>query len=242
MIANKKTTARIAGFLYLSIFVIAPLSLLVLPSRLVVPGDAAATVTNIRASEFLFRIGVVGDSVLFLIEIALSATFYVLLRQVNKPLSLVAAFSRLGEAFIMGINVLVHIVVLHLLGGATYLAAFETEQLHALVSLLLQVHDDGILVSQVFFGLHLITLGYLLYKSSFFPRILGVMLVFASFGYLIESFGNFLFPSYEEIYAWVVIALAAVPEFSLTLWLIVKGVRTPRRADPTPVPPRPQPI
>jgi hypothetical protein len=234
---NNKTTARIAGFLYLSIFIIAPLSLLYLPSTLIVPGDALATATNINDAASLFRIGIAGDAVLFMIEVALAAIFYVLLRPVNKTLSLISAFSRLGEAFIMGLNVLVHLFVLHLANSAEYLTAFDPNQVHALVELFLRMHDNGILVGQVFFGFHLVTLGILLYKSGYFPRVLGVLLMVASIGYLLESFGNFVLPKYEEIYATVVILLAAIPELSFTLWLLVKGVRPLQDDEPAPASP-----
>jgi hypothetical protein len=219
-----KKTARIAGFLYLIMFVCGFFSMMYVPSTLIVPGDAATTASNIMASEWLFRIGIVGESVNFLSEIVLVVILYVLLKPVSKTLSLLAAFSRLAMAAIQGINLLNHFTALLLLSGADYLTVFEPDQLHALVLLFLNAHNYGALIWQLFFGLHCFVLGYLLFKSGYFPRILGVLMVFASLGYLTESFGNFLFPNYAEIFVWVVAVPAVIGELSLTFWLLIKGV------------------
>ena len=219
--------ARVAGFLYLILFVIGPFSLMYVPSYLIVPGDAATTANNIMASEWLFRIGIVGESVIFLSEIVLVVMLYVLLKPVSKTLSLVAAFSRLAMAAIQGINLLNNFAALLLLSGAAYLTVFEVDQLHALVLLFLNAHEYGVLIGQVFFGLHCFVLGYLLFKSGYFPRILGVLLVFASLGYLTWSFGYFLLPNYEgiiPIISWVFLVPGVIGELSLTFWLLFKGV------------------
>jgi hypothetical protein len=219
-----KKTARVLGFLMLFHFVVAPFSIMYVPSTLIVPGDAATTAINIMASESLFRIGIVGQSTLFLTEIVMVVLLYVLLKPVSKTLSLVAAFSRLAMAVIMGINLLNHFTALLLLSGADYLTVFEPDQLHALVLLFLNAYNYVVLIGQLFFGLHLFVLSYLVYKSGYIPRILGVLLVFASLGYLTESFGNFLFPKYAEIFVWVVTVPAVIAELSLTFWLLIKGV------------------
>ncbi len=220
-----RKTARVAGFLYLILFVIAPFSLMYVPSSLIVHGDATTTANNIMASEWLFRLGIVGESVIFLTEIVMVVILYVLLKHVSKTIALVAAFSRLAMATVQGINLLNNFSVLLLLSGAGYLAVFEPDQLHALVLLFLNAHNYGILIGQVFFGLHLFFLGYLLFKSDYFPSILGVLLVFSSAGYLIESFGNFLLPNYEEIFSWIVLVLGIIGELPFMVWLLVKGVK-----------------
>ena len=219
-----RRTARIAGFLYLIILVLAPFSMMYVSSALIVPGDARATVRNIVASEGLFRLGIVSDSIIFLTEIALSVMLYVLFKAASKTLSLIAAFSRLGESFILGVNVIIHLFVLLLLSGADYLKAFEPGQLHTLVLLFLNAHNDGILVSQVFFGFHLFFLGFLLVKSGYFPRILGILIFLASAGYLIESFGNFLLPDYADILSWIVVVFGVVGELPFIFWLLFRGV------------------
>jgi hypothetical protein len=104
------------------------------------------------------------------------------------------------------------------------LTAFEPDQLHALVLLFLNAYEDVALIWGTFFGLHTLLLGYLVYKSGYFPSILGILLVLAALGYLTDSFGNFLFPQYAELFASVVIVLAVLGELSFTFWLLIKGV------------------
>ena len=217
-----KRTARIAGFLYL---ILAPFGLfsLMYVANLIVPGDAATTANNIMASEGLFRVSIVSESVVFLIEIVLVVMLYVLLKPVSKTLSLVAAFSRLAMAVIQGINLLNHLAALLLLSGADYLTVFQPNQLHALVLLFLNAHEYVALIWGLFFGLHLFVLGYLVYKSGYIPRILGVLLVFASLCYLTQSFGIILLPKYEEIFA--LVAYLSIIEIAFPLWLLIKGVK-----------------
>jgi hypothetical protein len=203
------TYARIAGFLLLILVVLGPFSLINVPSTLIVPGDATATADNIRPSESLFRIGIISDSFIFLIEIVVTVLLYVLLRPVSRTLSLVAAFARLAMAVIQGINLLPNFIALLLLSGAGYLSVFEADQLDALVLLFLNAHGYGVYIWQMFFTLHLFVLGYLIFKSGYFPRILGVLVVVGSLGYLIDSFGNILFPNYEAIFG-VVVAVTSI--------------------------------
>jgi hypothetical protein len=176
-----KNTARLAGFLILLIAIMAPFSILYLPSTLIVPGDAATTVSNVMASEGLFRLGIVVDSVVILLEIVVIAILYVLLRPVNRTLALVAALARLAMTVVMAVNVFNSLGVLLLLGDAEYLTVFEPGQLHALVLLVLNLHESGIYIWQVFFGLHWVAVGYLVFKSGYFPRILGILLMVLEF-------------------------------------------------------------
>ncbi len=122
-----------------------------------------------------------------------------------------------------GMNLLNKVIVLLLLSGAGYSTVFEADQLHGLVFLFLNAYEYGSLIWGIFFGLHLFVLGYLLFKSGYFPRIMGVLFVFASLGYLTDSFGTFLFLNYQEVFGWVV--WTTVPaELSFALWLLIKGV------------------
>ncbi len=220
-----KNTARLAGFLILLIAVLAPFSILYLPSTLIVPGDAAATASNILASDGLFRLGIVVDSVVVLLEIVVIAILYVLLRPVNRTLALAAAFARLAMTVVMAVNVFNSLGVLLLLRDAEYLTVFEPDQLHALALLVLNLHESGVYVWQVFFGLHWVAVGYLVFKSGYFPRILGIMLMVTCLGYLMDSFGV-LFPSSEavSIVSSVLLAAGVIGELSFTFWLLIKGV------------------
>ena len=220
--------ARVAGLLLLIIAIVGPFSLLYLPSTLFVPGDATATADNIRASEGLFRLGIVSDSLIFLLEIVLTALLYVLLRPVSRALSLGAAFARLAMTVIMGVNLLPYFTALLLLSGAGYLSVFEPDQLDALVLLFLNAHGYGVFIWQMFFGFHLAVLGYLIFKSGYFPWILGVVMVFAALGYLIDAYGNILFPNYEEIFGVIVGVTAVIGELPFFLWLLIKGVNVQR--------------
>lgn len=217
---------RTAGILYLIIILCAGFSEGFVRSTLIVPGDAATTAANIVASERLFRIGFVTDLIAFLCDAVVAILFYLLLKPVSKTLSMVAASLRLlAHPAIATINLLNHFSVLVLLSGADYLTAFEVDQLNALVLVFLNMHKYGYLIGGTFFGVHCLLLGYLFYKSDLFPGWLGLMLVIAAFGYLIESFGNFLFPIYEDVYIWIVAVPAVIAELSLCLWLLYKGVR-----------------
>src|SRR5215213_11929483 len=220
--------ARVAGLLVILLVLLGPFSQLYVPSTLIVPGDATATADNIRASGCVLRLGIVGDSLIFLIEIVVPVLLYVLLRPVSRTLSLVAAFARLATAIIQGINLLPYFVALLLLSGAGYLTAFEPDQLDALVLLFLDAHQYGDYIWQVFFGLHLFVLGYLIFKSGYFPRILGVLVIVGSLGYLTDSFGNFLYPNYDEVFGWVVGVTAVIGELPFFLWLLIKGVNVQR--------------
>ena len=142
--------ARVAGFLILIILVIAPFSQLYVPSTLIVPGDPTATADNLRASEWLFRLGIISNSLIFLIEIVVTVLLYVLLRPVSRTLSLVAAFARLAHAIIQGINLLPYFTALLLLSGAGYLRVFEPDQLEALALLFLNAHQYGVYIWEAF--------------------------------------------------------------------------------------------
>lgn len=221
---SPQTMARLAGFLYLLIAVCGGFSFGYARTTLIVPGDATATVSTIMASEGLFRLAITGDAVVFLSEIVLIAILYTLLKPVSNTLSLAAAYARLAMAVMQGMNLLNYCVVLLLVSGAGYLTVFEPDQLHALVLLFLNAYEYVALIWGMFFALHLLVLGYLVYKSGYFPRILGIMLVVASFGYFIDSFGTVLLPQYEELYASIVVLTAIVGELPLAFWLLVKGV------------------
>ena len=128
----------------------------------------------------------------------------------------------------MCINMLNHSAALLLMSGADYLKVFETEQLQALVMLFLNFHNDGYLVAELFFGLYLFPLGYLVFKSECLPKILGILLIIGSIGDLTVFFTFFLFPTYIEIISQFFDPPAGIAEISLCLWLLIKGVKEQR--------------
>ena len=194
------------------------------PSSLIVLGDAATTVNNIMASESPFRLGIVNDLFAQTVGILLVLVLYKLLKPVNKNHALLMVILYLVAVPIAFINELNRFAALLLLSGADYLTAFEADQVHALVMLFLDLHEHGVVIAGIFWGLWLFPLGYLVFKSGFLPRILGVLLIIGSFGYVIDSFTNILFPSYKAIVYQIVVVPNFISEVALGLWLLIKGV------------------
>ena len=221
-----RKAARVAGFGYLIIFLLGPFTNSISRENLIVAGDAATTASNILASESLFRMGIAGGVILLVADAVVAWALYILLKPVNKSLSLLAAWFRLLFVAFAGIAVLNLFFVLLLLSGADYLTVFETGQLQAQVMMFLGAHEFGINFSFVFFGLHIFLLGYLIFKSGYIPRILGILLIIAAVGYQIDSFASFLSSTYadnEALFILFVAVPAIISEFSLTLWLLIKG-------------------
>jgi len=222
-------TARVAGVLYLVVIVCAGFAEGYVRTGLVVPGDAAATAENIASSAWLYRVGFASDLVAFLSDVAISVLLYVLLRPVSKTVSLLAAAFRLiAHPAIASVNLLNHFMALLLAGEGAGGTGLDAEQVQALATLFIEAHGIGYLIGGAFFGVHLLLLGYLIYRAAYLPQLLGVLLTLAAAGYLVESFGTFLLPRYEAVYVWIVAVPAAVAEVSLALWLVIKGIRTDR--------------
>jgi hypothetical protein len=215
--------ARIGGVLYLIIIVIGFCGESFVRDKLVVSGDVTATANNIVASESLWRISIAGDLILLVCAVALTLILYVLLRPVNKNLALLAVFFNIVEFPIEAASKLCLLAALFLSGKADYLKAFEPHQLHALVRISLMLHDYGFGIDLVFFGFACLVYGYLLFKSGYFPRTLGVLMVIAGLSYLANSFTLILAPAYAGT-IFPILVLALIGELSLCLWLMVKGV------------------
>jgi hypothetical protein len=215
---------RVAGILYLAIFVIYPPAAAV-RSTLVVPGDAAATARNIADSETLFRWGMAGEATIFLIEIVLAAVLYVLLRPVSRSMSLAGALARVSEGVVMAAgNLFTSILTLIAVGGAGYLSAFDTEQRDALALYFQEANDYVVLVWGFFFALSLLLTGWLVYRSGFLPRIPGVLLMLAGLGYMAQSYGTIVAPGLTDGLSTTVLVLAIPGELVFALWLLIKGV------------------
>jgi len=228
-----QTTARIAGFLYLLITVLSIPVHFTIPAQLIVVEDAAATANIIMASGGLFRLGIGIELVLLLSEIVLSVLLYVLLKPVNKTLSLVSTVSRLAMTTIHGANLLTHFIVVLLFSGAAYLTVFEPTQLNALGMLFLNAYNFGFTVGIVFLALHALILGYLIFKSGYFPRILGVLFTIASLGYLIDSFSHVLVANYKTGPVYLALPIA-IAEITFPIWLLIKGVNAEKWEKLTP--------
>jgi hypothetical protein len=219
-----KKTARLAGFLYLISLPFHMFDYFFVSSKLIVPGDAATTANNIMASEGLFRSGIVSWLIGQILYILLLLVLYKLLKPVSKNIALLMVILFLVSVPITMLNEITNFAALLLLSGADYLTAFEADQLHALVMLFLDLREHGINIAGIFWGLWLFPLGYLVFKSGFLPRILGILLIIGCFGYVAASLTSLLFPSYEAIVELVVMAPNFISEFAFFLWLLIKGV------------------
>ena len=211
-----KKTARTAGFLYLLSAPLAVFSIMSIPSLLIVSGDAAKTVQYIMASELLFRLGIVSFFISQLIYIILPLLLYKLLSPVNKNQALLMVVFMFISLPISFVNELNNFAVLRLINTA----AIDPNQLQAQVMFFLNQRQDGISISGIFWGLWLFPFGLLVFNSRFLPRILGILLMTACCGYVIDSFIHILLPG-------ILFKLGTftfLGEITILLWLIIKGV------------------
>jgi uncharacterized protein DUF4386 len=225
--ASPQVYARIGGILYLMIIIAGALGEIFIRGKLIVSGDAISTANNIMASQSLWRIGIAGDLLMHVCDIPLMLIFYVLLKPVNKNLALLAVLFNLIQTAVLVANKLNLLMPLFLLGNADYLKAFEPNQLFALTYLFIKVHDYGFGIGLIFFGFACLIYGYLLFRSGYFPRTLGVLMAIAGLSYLTNSFTLILAPAYAGT-IFPILVLALIGELSLCLWLIVKGVDLPK--------------
>src|SRR5450759_4793189 len=220
--ASPHRKARIAGVFYLLEMLTGAFAIIFVGGRLFVFGDAAATATNILAHESLFQLGFAANLIQFACYVAVTGLFYDLFKPVNKSLSLLAAFFSLVGCAIGAVSCLFEFAPLTVLGGAQYLNVFKVEQLQALALMFLKLYGQCFNMSFVFFGFYCLLIGYLIFRSSFLPRILGAGMAFAGLGWL-----TFLSPALAHHLVPYILA-AGIGEVSLTLWLLVAGVNAPR--------------
>ena len=220
-----RQAAIVAGFGLLIMTIFAVFADFFVFQKLIVPGDAATTANNIIASEMLFRTGIGCILIVLICDVVVAWALYIFLKQVNKNLSLLTAWLRLVYAAMLGIAMLNFVVVLILLSGADYLAVFETDQLHAQVLLFLNAFYDVWALGLIVFGFHLAALGYLAFKSDYIPKILGILLMAAGLGYLIDYFGSLLFPNSDVAISMVL----GWGELIFMFWLLFKGGKMPTK-------------
>jgi len=221
MIPNKKT-ARLAGLLWILMFVFGPIAQII-RDKLFVTGDMVATANNIITNGFLLRIGFASDLVMMIIYIFLPLVLYKLLSKVNKSLSiLMVIFVMLGTSINM-INLLNEFAPLQLLSGSEYLSAFSDAQLQAKTMLSYDLYLHGYEIANIFFALWLVPLGLLVYKSNFLPKALGILLVIGGSGLLINVFVHFLFPDYAIVNT-ILLIPQTLAEALFTLWILIRGI------------------
>jgi hypothetical protein len=216
--------ARVAGALYLYIFAAGLFAEAFVRGRLVVPGDAAATASNILANEALFRLGFSLELLHLACDVAIAAILYVLFRPVDRAVSLLAAFMRLASAVVLAVASTAHFAALRLVSGAGHPGALPAGEPEALALTALGLHADVYAICLVFFGFACLALGWLILKSGLIPRTIGALLALAGTCYLVNSFAGFLAPAVAAKLFPAILVPAAVAELSLALWLLVKGV------------------
>lgn len=222
-VMNPNKIARIAGILYVFPWVLSIFAFM-LRQNIIVPGDAATTAGNIMASESQFRLSIVSDLIVQVVFVFLVLLLYKLLKPVNKNHAAIMVILFLVSVPIAMLNLLNQFAAILLLSGADYLSSFATDQLQTLALFFVDLHEVGIMIAYIFWGLWLFPLGYLVFKSGFLPRILGILLMISCFGYLIDFFTFFLFPSFGVS----INTFTGWAELFLCLWLLIMGVNVER--------------
>ncbi len=216
-----KTTARIAGFIYLLQIPLGVFGIVYVPKMLMVTGNMTTTVSNILANEFLFRLSIVSAILCALITIGTAIFIYKVLKAVNKNYAKMIVIFTLIVAPITMLNELNQVAVLLLLKSPEYASIFSASQIQTLISMFLDLHKYGIQIAGIFYGFWLLPMGYLVIKSNYIPKIIGFLLIVTCFGYLIDFTTFFLFPNFGIIiseYTWL-------GEVLMVLWLLIKGVK-----------------
>lgn len=219
---STKKQARAAGLLYLLASIPGAFCLIYIPTRFIVSGDAAVTANKIAASEFVFRLGILSEVAGFTGFIFVARALYRLFAGVNKAHASLMVTLILVSIPISLLNVLNETAALTLIRGPSFLSVFDRPQRDALAFLFLHLHFDGIIVAQVFWGLWLIPFGILVFQSGFLPRVLGVLLIIACFGYLTNSIVALgLLPQVVSR----VVGQLTICELPIIFWLLIMGAK-----------------
>ena len=225
--ASPRFQARMAGGLWLMVIATGMFAFLA-GATLIVRNDAVATATNILAAERFYRLGFVADLIAGACYMGVTVLLYDLLKPVSRSVSLLAAFFGLGGIAIGAATSLVRLAPLVLLRSDQYLSTFTPNQLQTMALAALRLYEQAFLIAMVFFGLQCVLVGCLIVRSTFLPRILGVLLALGGLSYVISSLANFLAPAFGARLAPFIVPAAILGEGSLTLWLLLVGVNAQR--------------
>ncbi len=222
---SKKRTARLAGFLYLILIICGSYAELFVRSSVRVPGDAAATAQNIMNASWQYSFGFVSDMIMVGTYFLLPLVLFELLKSVNRRQAVLMVASALMGVSIIAMNMINHLAPLIILKNQDYLSVFSTDEIHALAYLFLDFHRYGYRIAQLFFGLWLLPFGYLVYKSGFIPKILGIFLMVAFVSFIVDFFLFFLLENYSASTSGIVTFPTVIGEFSICFWLLLKGIK-----------------
>jgi hypothetical protein len=217
--------ARIGGALYLIIIGLGTVGEAVVRGSIVVPGDPTATAANLRSMEWLWRLGIAGEVVLLSCAIVLALIFFILLRPVSRDLALLTVFFNLVCIAVEGVAAVSLADALLPVTNAAYANAFTPEQLNAMAMLTVPSHTVGFGIALIFFGIECVVLGYLISRSGYMPRWVGLLMQIAGVCYVINSFALLLSPPLASRLFPAILLPSLIAELSLALWLLVRGVR-----------------
>jgi hypothetical protein len=232
--SSNKRTARIAGVLYLLNGITSGFAFAFVIAKVYMAGDAVTTAANVLANSGLVRIGVVADLFQATVWIFLGITLYLLLKHPNKNMAGTMVVLVAVGAAIVCINDVFQIAAVRVATDASYATAFGVSGSNALVLLLLDIHHYGFLIAQIFFGVWLVPLGYLSYRSGMFPKGLGIALIVGGVCYLVGLLAVFLVPDAGERINVFVTIPSALAEIWMVLYLLVVGVRTVKQDERVP--------
>jgi hypothetical protein len=221
---SPQALARLGGVLYLIIIALGTMGELYIRGRIVVPGDAAATAANIRAQEGLWRWGIAAEAILLSSAIAVALILLILLRPVSRDLAWLAVFFNLPAIIVEAVGAVFLVGAMLPTGSAAYLQTLPPEHLHAMSSLSLRMHGHAFAITLVFFAFVCLIWGYLIYRSGYLPRVIGVLMMIAGVCYLVNSFVFILAPGLSRVVFPAILMPVFVAETSLALWLLIKGV------------------
>jgi hypothetical protein len=216
--------ARIAGAVYLSMVFTGPFSLIYVPSKLIVHGNATATAASVLTHDTLFRFGIVAGLFGQVLFICLSVALYRLLSDVNKTWARLMVGFVLVAAAVGFINELNNLGALILFRGGEFLTVLDKAQLDALGMLFIRLHGQGNMIAEIFWGLWLFPFGLLVFRSGFLPRFIGVWLMINCFGYLVLSMTALFFPAYTDT-VFLFLQPVLFGELAIMLWLLIKGAK-----------------
>jgi uncharacterized protein DUF4386 len=225
--SSARNPGRIAGLWYLLLTILGPLRLIYIPGKLFVPGNAAATANNIAAHQMLFRFGIVADLACAVILIFLAMAFYRLFKGVDQNLAvLVVIFGGVMPAVVDFVGVVNDLATAMVVHGASFLSVFDKPQQDALALLFLHLRDHQNAAAEILWGVWLLPLAVLVYRSRFLPRFLGVWLVLNGIAYVVLSLTGVLLPQYQaKVFNYGQPAFFG--EIAIMLWLLIKGARPP---------------
>ncbi len=221
---SKKKTARVAGLLYVLLALTGVFNLIYVPSTLFVFGDATATADNIMTSELLFRTGILSGLISNVIFVFLVLALYRLLKDISHKQAALMVILVVISVSTTFVNTFNQIAALIILSGADFLSVFENPQLDSAAYVFLRLHSQGLQIIQIFWGLWLFPFGFLVYKSRFIPKILGVLLFIAGFAYLLSSFTFLILPQYKAAIS-PLITVLEMGELPIIFWLLIVGAK-----------------